>query len=159
MNIAMPIFGNRVSPRFDCAQSFLVVTAKGQKIVARRELFATHWTPHERISQLVTMGIDVVVCGGIDSWSSAALRDAGINVYGRVTGPADESLDAFLQGKLAMQEIPGQTEARDSSARNPTRCGAAHDRSRNDGSAHLGHEATGGRPYRGNYRQPSARKR
>jgi predicted Fe-Mo cluster-binding NifX family protein len=146
MKIAMPIFGNRVSPRFDCAKSFLVVTANGQNIVTQFELVATHWTPHERISQLLTIGIDVVICGGIDRWSATALRDAGICVYGRVTGSAEESLAAFLRGKLALQDIAGQTDSRDSSAREPTHCVAARDRRRVSRPGPPGHESEKGSP-------------
>jgi predicted Fe-Mo cluster-binding NifX family protein len=109
MKVAIPTFGSRVSPRFDCSNLFLVVSTDGRQIVERREFSATDLTPRERISQLLRMGVEVVVCGGIDRWSAASLRDAGITLYSRVTGESDDALDALLSGKLAWKPLPAQS--------------------------------------------------
>jgi predicted Fe-Mo cluster-binding NifX family protein len=98
MKIAIPKFGSRVSPRFDCAQVFLVVTTDSRGGLQRQELAAMHWAPDERIRQLVALGINTVICGGIDGWSAETLRLTGIRVYSAITGDADEALSAVLSG-------------------------------------------------------------
>ncbi|NQT17572.1 MAG: NifB/NifX family molybdenum-iron cluster-binding protein [Planctomycetes bacterium] len=98
--IAIPTFATRVSPRFDCAQSALIVTIDGGKPSKREELEASDWAPHERVNRLLEQGVDTVICGSIDRWSAASLQSAGVTVYGWVTGEAEDALTAFLQGDL-----------------------------------------------------------
>jgi predicted Fe-Mo cluster-binding NifX family protein len=100
MRIAIPTFGNRVSPRFDCAQSVLIVTVDNGQLGEREEVAASSWAPYERINRLVEFGVDAVVCGGIDCWSAESLESAGIAIYGWVTGEIEDALAAYVQGDL-----------------------------------------------------------
>lgn len=100
MRIVVPTFGDRVSPRFDCAASFLVATLDSGRISDRLVLNASGWTPHDRINRLIALGVDAVVCGGIDRWSAESLRSVDIAVYRRVAGTVQESLDALARGEL-----------------------------------------------------------
>ena len=100
MIIAIPTFTTRVSPRFDCAQSILVVTVDNGEPLERRELEASEWAPHERINKLLELGVDTVICGGIDCWSVASLQSAGVTVYGWMTGEVEDALVAMLEGTL-----------------------------------------------------------
>ena len=47
MKIAIPTFATRVSPRFDCAKSVLVVTIDNGQTSDRHELEAADWAPYE----------------------------------------------------------------------------------------------------------------
>jgi len=100
MRVAVRLFGSRVSPRFDCAQVFLIATPDEGGTWQRQELSAADWAPHERINRLVAMGIDNLICGGIDWWSSESLLSAGILVFDSITGEADEALAAWRRGDL-----------------------------------------------------------
>jgi predicted Fe-Mo cluster-binding NifX family protein len=100
MKIAIPTFGDRVSPRFDCAQKFLVVTLTHGEVAERQELNATDWAPHDRINRLMSLGVDTVVCGGIDRWSTDSLLSVGIQVHGWVTGSIEETLRALRRDEL-----------------------------------------------------------
>ena len=100
MKIAIPTFDSRVSPRFDCARSFLVVTVEDNQVSDRQEVMASHWQPNERIDRLLELGVDSVICGGIDRWSVGWLRSSGITVYGWVSGEVEEALQALLKGDL-----------------------------------------------------------
>ena len=112
MKIAVPVFGSRVSPRFDCAQVFLVLTADEGNDLQRQELVATNWAPHERINRLMELGVNTVICGGIDWWSAQSLRSAGIIVYSSVTGDVEEALNALLRGEMRAE---GATQTRTTS--------------------------------------------
>ena len=109
IKIAIPTFGTRVSPRFDCAQVLLVVTVDDGKPSAREELATPDWAPHERINKLLQLGVDTVICGGIDRWSVESLRSAGVTIYGWVAGEVDDALAALLRGDL---DSEAATEAR-----------------------------------------------
>ena len=99
--IAIPTFGTRVSPRFDCAQAVLVVTIdKEGKPSDRDGLKASNWASHERIQRLLEQGVDTVICGSIDRWSAMSLQSSGVTVYGWVTGEVEDALAALLRGDL-----------------------------------------------------------
>ncbi len=107
MKIAIPTFSTRVSPRFDCAQSVLVVTIDEGETPGRQELTVGHWAPHERVNRLLELGVDTIVCGGIDRWSAASLQSAGVTIYGWVTGEAEDALSALLRGDLDTEDAGG----------------------------------------------------
>ena len=128
MKVAVPTFGDRVSPRFDCAASFLVAIVDKGEISDRRVLDASQWAPHDRINRLIALGVQVVVCGGIDRWSAESLRSVDITLYGWVSGTVEESLDALVRGEL---------EDYDTSAADQ-RCGRVDGGRRAGDGSHLG---------------------
>lgn len=100
MRIGVPTFMTRVSPRFDCARTFLLLTLRDGKIESREELAADGWTPRERVSRLVDLGVDEIICGGIDAWSAESFRSAGVTLYGGVAGEIEDALTALVKGQL-----------------------------------------------------------
>lgn len=50
---------------------------------------------------LKAAGVDVLICGGIGGGAQMALSDAGIQLYGGVSGEADDAVEAFLSGQLS----------------------------------------------------------
>lgn len=50
---------------------------------------------------LVRQGVDTLICGGIGGGAQMALRDAGIKLYGGVSGDADDAVLALLAGELS----------------------------------------------------------
>lgn len=49
---------------------------------------------------LMNAGVDALICGGIGGGAQAALAQAGIKLYGGVSGSADEAVKAYLAGNL-----------------------------------------------------------
>ena len=52
---------------------------------------------------LKAMHVDALICGGIGGGAQAALAEAGIQLYGGVSGNADEAAQALLNGTLVYQ--------------------------------------------------------
>ena len=50
---------------------------------------------------LQEQGVSVLICGGIGGGAQMALNDAGIQLFGGVSGDADEAVEALLAGQLA----------------------------------------------------------
>jgi len=100
MKIAIPTFGTRVSPRFDCAQEVAIVTVDEGRRSERLELAASDWPPHERVHRLLELGVDTVICGGIDRCTTMTLQSAGVTIYGWVAGEVEDALEALLKGDL-----------------------------------------------------------
>lgn len=97
MKLAVATFGERVSPRFDCAQTFLVVTVDERGFSERQYVYASDWGPRERVNHLVALGVRAVVCGGIDVRSAEWLHSLGIKVFARKTGSIEDVLAGLLE--------------------------------------------------------------
>jgi len=96
VKVAVATFGERVSPRFDCAQTFLVVTIDGGRWSQRQHVFASGWGHPERVNHLVALGVEAVVCGGIDLRSAELLQSAGVKLYARRAGRIEDVLASLF---------------------------------------------------------------
>lgn len=108
MKIAVPIFNERVSPRFDAAPSVLIVTIADGRPVDRREIQTRNWTLAERLAVLDREGVTVLICGGIGRRTLDRLCAGGLRVFSWVTGESDDALEAFLRGTLESGIMTGR---------------------------------------------------
>jgi predicted Fe-Mo cluster-binding NifX family protein len=102
--IAMPVFRNRISSRFDCAESILIVEIHGGTIVRRQEIRWTHAGILERIHILLQEGVGILICGGLTETCGLLLQDDNIEVIPWIRGEIDEVLSRFMQGTLRTTE-------------------------------------------------------
>ena len=100
MKVAIPIFGPRVSPRFDCAPSLLLFTLEDGKVVGSEKFSLQAWDRLQRLQKLKDLGVQTLICGGIDGNSAQVLADNRIRVIAWVAGEADEAMRCFLEGRL-----------------------------------------------------------
>jgi len=105
--IAIPLFNERVSPRFDCAQSFLLVETEDRRILESEELQTVQLSTMERVGKLSDLRVDALICGGIDEASARRLVHNGIRIYSWVTGLARDALISFLNGDLESATMVG----------------------------------------------------
>ena len=63
--LAITTFGDRVSPRLDCAESALLVTLEDGEIVGYASVRLVQTNPLQKIDLLVRLGVDVLICGGL----------------------------------------------------------------------------------------------
>lgn len=70
--------------------------------VAKSEVIGTNGSGHGALATLLSaQGVNVLICGGIGGGAQAALKEAGIELFGGVSGSADEAVAAYLAGSLA----------------------------------------------------------
>jgi len=100
MNVAIPLFGSRISPRFDYCQEILIVTVEEAQIIDRKIVSVSSLTPIQRIAELCNRNVKAVICGGINGFLYNHLKNTGISVVYDVMGEADEALDRYLAGQL-----------------------------------------------------------
>jgi predicted Fe-Mo cluster-binding NifX family protein len=98
--VAVPLFGSRVSPRFDLCPEIWVVEILGGTIVSETKVSTSHLTCRERIDQLTLLGTAEMVCGGIDPVCLQQISDRGIRVFPNVAGEAQAALEIYLKGRL-----------------------------------------------------------
>jgi predicted Fe-Mo cluster-binding NifX family protein len=100
MRIAIPLFGSRVSPRFGCEPEILIVDIEERKEINRQTFSTMGLEIPQQISLLSSLGVDTLICGGIDIFSRRSLSGKGFQIIPGVIGEADEVLKYFLLGKL-----------------------------------------------------------
>jgi predicted Fe-Mo cluster-binding NifX family protein len=110
MKIVIPLFIDRISPRFDFAPTLRLLNIEGNKIVESREVSCEGWNDSERVSKLRELGVDTLICGGLPNHLMGLLNHNGIKVIPWVAGNANEALTLFLQGRLnsGMALCPGR---------------------------------------------------
>ena len=105
MKIAATYDNGQVFQHFGRTETFKIYEAVDGKIVSVK-LVATEGTGHEALAGfLADLGVTVLVCGGMGSGASAALSEAGIDVYSGVEGNADDAVAAYLRGELVSDGV------------------------------------------------------
>ncbi len=100
MRIAVTYENEMIFQHFGHTEQFKLYDAENGKIV-KTELVNTEGKGHGALSGfLVQAGVDILICGGIGGGAKAALSDVGIQLYGGVSGKADEAVNAYLSGNL-----------------------------------------------------------
>ncbi len=110
MTVAIPLFGERVSPHFSTARVLLVILVQEQTVSSTMRLHFSTDSLSERKLKILSLGVEVLVCGGIDRGTEEWLEKRGIRVISNIAGEAGEVLsDLFgLEQGLAGWN-PGST--------------------------------------------------
>lgn len=101
MRIAVTYENGTVFQHFGhCGQFKLYDVEDGQ--VIREQIAEAGGSGHGALAGLLSgLEVDTLICGGIGGGAQDALAQAGIRVYGGVTGGTDDAVRAFLAGGLA----------------------------------------------------------
>jgi predicted Fe-Mo cluster-binding NifX family protein len=100
MKIAIPIYENRISPRFDFSPEIWIVEVERGEIVGQEKLSTANLNLPQRLEQITSNGVDKLICGGIDPFSQNQLGGRGIDVVQDVIGDAKIVIDLFMRGRL-----------------------------------------------------------
>lgn len=103
MRIAVTYDNGQIFQHFGHTEQFKIYdTEKGA--VTKSEIVNTNGQGHGALAGILhALNADVLICGGIGQGAKDALAAAGIELYGGVSGSADEAAAAFLNGTLAFQ--------------------------------------------------------
>ena len=107
IKVAIAVFGTRVSPRFDCAPGFEVIEISDGDVSARTQIDAQGMATPDRRKKLSELGVQTLICGGIDRRSAQQLESTGIKTYSWITGEAKDALTCLLNGKLESRSMMG----------------------------------------------------
>lgn len=100
MRIAVTYENGNIFQHFGHTEQFKVYDVENNKII-KTEIVDTNGSGHGALAGVLsTIKTDVLICGGIGGGAQMALAQAGIKLYGGVSGIADEAVNAFITGKL-----------------------------------------------------------
>ena len=108
MKIAIPMFQTKISPRFDQTQRFVLLEIENDNIIARETLTTQGWPVLDKMKHLVDLGVNTLICGGIDRASLQYLGFKGIKIYSWVTGEVEDAVSCFLSHRMRPGIILGK---------------------------------------------------
>ena len=100
MNIAIPMYGKRVMPRFGCTREIMIVTVEDGQILSRKRLTITQEKFISLPELLASERIAVMICGGIHPRFQQVIQRQNIQLVWGVIGEWQDVLQAYLNGTL-----------------------------------------------------------
>ncbi|MBW1695841.1 MAG: hypothetical protein JRH18_14425 [Deltaproteobacteria bacterium] len=102
MEVALPVWKNRVSPVFDFAHRVLIASIENRVVTRKRYYRINPDLPSlSQLAKLSTLGVKVLICGAISKELENMVRSLGIHVISSVTGDITQVLDAYLNDTLS----------------------------------------------------------
>ena len=100
MKIAVTYEDGQIFQHFGHTAQFKIYDVADGKVVSA-QVVGTGGSGHGALAGfLMQQGVTALICGGIGGGAQAALANAGITLYGGVSGSADEAVAALLDGTL-----------------------------------------------------------
>ena len=100
MKVAVTYESGQIFQHFGHTEYFKVYEVEDGKVI-RSEVVGTDGQGHGALAGVLNrMQADVLICGGIGPGAKTALADAGITLYGGVTGETDTAVEQLLNGTL-----------------------------------------------------------
>ena len=100
MKIAVTYDDGMIFQHFGHTEQFKLYDVEDGK-VARAVVVVTNGSGHGALASFLrAFEVDALICGGIGGGAQMALAEAGIRLYGGVSGSADAAAQALAEGKL-----------------------------------------------------------
>ncbi len=100
MKIAVTYDNGSIFQHFGHTEQFKLYEVADGKVISG-EVIDTNGSGHGALAGLLSaLGAEVLICGGIGGGAQMALAEAGIRLFGGVSGDADAAVEAFLAGGL-----------------------------------------------------------
>lgn len=100
MRIAIPIWGNRISPVLDVAQQIYLIDLDSRRVHNKLSISLDSKSLSERAVTLKKSGVEKVICGAISEFFYQLLNNQKIEVLPWVTGNIEDVLHAFTSGHI-----------------------------------------------------------
>ena len=100
MNLAVTYENGEIFQHFGHTEQFKLYDVENGEI-KQTQVVDTNGQGHGALASFLTnAGVEVLICGGIGGGAQAALAAAGIQLFGGVSGDADEAVRCFVSGNL-----------------------------------------------------------
>jgi len=100
MKIAVTYENGQIFQHFGHCENFKVYQVEDGKILSSAVENAAGSGHGALAGFLKGLGVDVLICGGIGGGAQNALAEAGIKLYGGVSGSSDDAVQALVDGTL-----------------------------------------------------------
>ena len=104
MKIAVTYENGDIFQHFGHTEQFKIYETE-DGAVKSSEVVSTMGSGHGALAGfLKEHGVNTLICGGIGGGAQEALKEAGITLYGGVSGSADQAVEDLLKDQLAYDE-------------------------------------------------------
>lgn len=101
MKIAVTYENGQIFQHFGHTENFKIYEISDNTVIDSK-VISTMGQGHGALAGFLKLnGVDTLICGGIGGGAKNALTDAGIQIYGGVSGDADEAVNSFINGNLS----------------------------------------------------------
>lgn len=101
MKIVVTYENGQVFQHFGHTEQFKVYEVENGQ-VSETKVVDTNGSGHGALAGILQeLGVEVLICGGIGAGAQQALAEAGIQLYGGVSGNTDDAVQAFLSDTLS----------------------------------------------------------
>ena len=101
MRIAVTYENGEIFQHFGQTSQFKLYEVENGRIVSSRVVGTDGRGHGELAGVLSALGVDALICGGIGGGAQRGLAEAGIKLYGGVSGSADAAAEALAEGRLS----------------------------------------------------------
>jgi predicted Fe-Mo cluster-binding NifX family protein len=99
MKTALTVWGDRISPVFDAAHTFLLAEIDNQRVISRNMEPFDPDHPSQTADRLVDLNVATLICGAISELPARLIETRGIEIISFIAGDAEEVLAAYARGK------------------------------------------------------------
>ncbi len=100
MRIAVTYENGQVFQHFGHTERFKIYDIENGKVTVATTV-NTNGSSHGALADILKkISVDTLICGGIGGGAKRALAEAGIKLYGGVSGDADKAVEQLLARKL-----------------------------------------------------------
>jgi predicted Fe-Mo cluster-binding NifX family protein len=96
MTIAIPVFQSWVSPNFSTAPELLVVQSDGRTVWSKVRVSMAKSSLVERRKRLLALGVDTLICGGMDRVTQDWFERRKVRLITNVVGDAQDVLSGIM---------------------------------------------------------------
>ncbi len=100
MRIAVPVWGDKISPVLDTASRLQVFELVENTWLTEFETFLKEKEISKRCSRILKLKVDAIICGAVSRYMSDILAAAGIKIIAGIAGCYTEVLEAYQEGRL-----------------------------------------------------------
>ncbi len=97
MKIAITNYQKRVSPVFDVCGYATIFEVNNQTILAEEGVSLSEYSPVEKLTYLVNLGVHTLICGAISYPVFRSAKETHLQVIPFVSGEVSKILKAFLE--------------------------------------------------------------
>ena len=108
MKVAITVWGNRISPVFDSAQTILLAEIERGEIISQEREFLPRLVASGLARMVAEKQIDTLICGAISERPALIIQQSGITLLSFVGGNAERFLEDYAAGRpLERFRMPG----------------------------------------------------
>ena len=97
MKIAIPLLKDRVAPHFGSSSQILLVEVRNGSVYQEAKWTMGSQTPLEMARRLLSIGVDKIICGGINRFYKEWLINKGVSVEDNRKGKVSEIIEKMLK--------------------------------------------------------------